>query len=1503
MPDSRLPYQHMQRNYGHMTDPDKQDDAHTTGHFDRVARLAAHVFDVPMAAIVHADDGAPSVMASVGVDAAVIGRHEGLCLYAADQNEVTLIGDVARTSRWADHPLVAGAPHVRFYAGAPMRSEDGQVLGALCVMDATPQSVAPGAKKRLDDLAYLAAREVDTNHPAPTRPVANVELEHALDSWHPFINCHPDPMLVSQDAVIQYANPAAGRVLGADAPDDLLQRTIYDFIAPEYHSDMRRRVQAVKDDSVDAFEHEFVRLDGERRVGLSYSAPVLWNGDNAALTVLRDVTEWKAKETHLLELETALEHLTESVLITDAELDPPGPHILYANPAFEQLTGYRREEIYGHSPRLLQGRDTDPAVMEQLRRNLEAGERFEGETINYRKDGTPFTMQWSVDAVHDAGASEPLRYVAVQRDVTEQRAMERQLRYRAELESLIAQLSTRLLGANIESLDAEIEAALAELGRFLGAKQGHVFLSRGEETPEAHVLDNAFTWSAPGTAPRQPVAQSTPWSALPSWMDPLQHLEPLDVMATELGSDGATGKPAFCMTPESTRVIAAPIAWDDDLRGFVIFGAAAADAGQPSVSPPILKLIGDLFAQALVHRSTQETLMESEQRFHELLESLDDVVWAVDINSDASPPSAIQQIRYMNGAAEAIYGHDREDFFDRPGLWFEAVHDDDRAAVAQASAALFETGAEDYECRIVRPDGDVRWVRHRVRLQYDDHGRPTGMGGIATDITRRKATEQELLETSSRLETMVRHLQSGLLFEDESREVLYVNDRFCRLFDIDAPPEALLGTDCKANLEAAAGLMRDPDAFMARIDALLAVRKPTHGDIIEFADGRIYERDFIPVFSGNAYQGHLWAYRDVTERYQLDQHLRESARKLASEQAFIERVLDTLTDLFVVLTPEGHFVRWNDKLEQMTGYAAEELSALSAQDLFAAPVWGDIEQAIDEVMHEGEAHLTAELQTKSGSRVPYEFTGSRLDARGDGPLLCIIGRDITERKEAEEALQQERDLLDNIMNTSVAAIAVADTTGHIIFANKRAESVLRLDATPDGPTPYAPLALRLADAEGEPLPSNALPIRRVVASGRPILNQHVIATWQDDTRRHLSMNAAPLTSDAGHVVRVVLSVEDITERIRADRKLAQSERKYRRLFDASNDAIFLHTPDGVILDANTRASELFGFSSEELVGTAVKALHPPEAHDTSRAAFHTLREDGGVRFQAPCRRRDESTFWGEVSASLFQIDGTPMVQGIIRDITAQKEAEKRTQRALEKERELGQLKSRFVSMASHELRTPLTTIQSSSELSELYVQQGDVEKATRYLARIRKTVGSMTELLEDVLHFGRAESGRLPFSPDTLDAGSMVHKLVQEVQRGTGADHVFDVQGLDRIGLIDADEQLFRLILSNLLSNAVKYSDAGSTIRVEMERRDETLQMSVADEGIGIPEDQRDRLFDPFYRAENVGTIRGTGLGLAILNEAVALHGGTVAVESTCGVGTTFTVQLPLCQPEAEPPA
>ena len=959
----------------------------------------------------------------------------------------------------------------------------------------------------------------------------------------------------------------------------------------------------------------------------------------------------------------------------------------------------------------------------------------------------------------------------------------------------------------------------------------------------------------------------------------------------------------------------APLRQED---GRVIGALCVMDVAPSSTPPGAGERLGDLAALAAREvKATRPRLLrppaESEREFRDLLHALDDVAaWTIDFAPDRSldalldvPLAAsLHRVRYANDAVEAVYGYPREDFVQRPSLWVESVDAVEQAHTARVRAALFETGAADYVCRIERPDGETRWLHHRVRLLHDEQGRPTGIGGIATDITRRRTTERELLETTSRLETMVRNLHGGLLFESEEREVMYVNDRFCTLFDIEAPPDALVGTDCEANAKSAAALMQDPDAFLARVEALLAVREPARADIIERADGRIYERDFIPVFSGETYKGHLWDYRDVTERQRLDRRLRESARELASEQAFIEQVLDTLTDVFAVITPEGRLVRWNERLLQVTGYTAEELSTLTTSDLFSAAAHTSLAQALDAVVHDEEARRTIELQTKSGMRIPYEFTGAQLDTRGEAPLLCVTGRDITERQAAEEALQQERDLLDNIMNTSVAAIAVADTAANIIFANARAKSVLRLSAHPGGGLPYAPPAFHLATPDGTPLPRNEQPIPRVTATGAPILDEHCVALWPDGTQRHLSMNVAPLTDEAGRVVRVVLSVDDITQRIQAERQLAQSERKYHRLFDASHDAIFLHTPAGTILEANDRAAELFGASTEELVGTSVEALHPPSAHNAARSALRTLREEEGtVRFRIRCQRHDASTFWGDVSASSFQIDGTPVVQGIIRDITTQKEAEERTQRALDKERELGRLKSRFVSMASHELRTPLTTIQSSSELTELYVRRGDVEEAARYLTRIRKTVGSMTELLEDVLHFGRAESGRLPFNPSTLEIRAIARELLQEVQRGVGSGHVFDVRGLDQAGLVHADDQLFRLILSNLLSNAVKYSDAGSTVRVELERRSGVLRLTVADEGIGIPEDQQDRLFEPFYRAENVGAIRGTGLGLSILNEAVTLHGGTVAVESTCGTGTTFVVQLPLHPPEAAPSA
>ncbi|HEY9632723.1 MAG TPA: sensor histidine kinase [Coleofasciculaceae cyanobacterium] len=232
--------------------------------------------------------------------------------------------------------------------------------------------------------------------------------------------------------------------------------------------------------------------------------------------------------------------------------------------------------------------------------------------------------------------------------------------------------------------------------------------------------------------------------------------------------------------------------------------------------------------------------------------------------------------------------------------------------------------------------------------------------------------------------------------------------------------------------------------------------------------------------------------------------------------------------------------------------------------------------------------------------------------------------------------------------------------------------------------------------------------------------------------------------------------------------------------------------------------------------------------------------------------------------------------------------------ALEKERELSELKSRFISMASHEFRTPLATILSSSELLENYYYKWTVEKKQQYFTRIKAAIQRMVQLLDDVLLIGKAEAGKMTFNPAPLNLRQFCNELVEEVQTSSGSQHKIDtvVQGKDKPACMD--EKLLRHILYNLLSNAIKYSPAGTTIHFELNFLLKEVVFQIQDQGIGIPIDDQKHLFETFHRAKNVGTIPGTGLGLAIVKKSVDLHGGRIAVESVMDIGTTFTITLPL---------
>ncbi len=263
------------------------------------------------------------------------------------------------------------------------------------------------------------------------------------------------------------------------------------------------------------------------------------------------------------------------------------------------------------------------------------------------------------------------------------------------------------------------------------------------------------------------------------------------------------------------------------------------------------------------------------------------------------------------------------------------------------------------------------------------------------------------------------------------------------------------------------------------------------------------------------------------------------------------------------------------------------------------------------------------------------------------------------------------------------------------------------------------------------------------------------------------------------------------------------------------------------------------------------------------------------------------------------------------EIAERQRAEIAAKRSLEKEQELNDLKSRFITTASHEFRTPLSIILTSAELLECFGANCPPEKRHRYVQKIREAVQGMTTILSDMLTLGKAESGTLEFKPGVLDLTTFCRELVEDLQLATNRQPLIQLKLTGNCNAVALDGNLLMWTLMNLLSNAIKYSPRGGNIALEVEcpanqrRHPETKHrrapeksagvviFRVKDQGIGIPAEDLPRLFESFHRAKNVDAIGGTGLGLAIAQRCVELHGGAITVESQIDQGTVVTVTLP----------
>jgi signal transduction histidine kinase len=253
----------------------------------------------------------------------------------------------------------------------------------------------------------------------------------------------------------------------------------------------------------------------------------------------------------------------------------------------------------------------------------------------------------------------------------------------------------------------------------------------------------------------------------------------------------------------------------------------------------------------------------------------------------------------------------------------------------------------------------------------------------------------------------------------------------------------------------------------------------------------------------------------------------------------------------------------------------------------------------------------------------------------------------------------------------------------------------------------------------------------------------------------------------------------------------------------------------------------------------------------------------------------------------------PLLERAIRYAINNKRIEATLRAALEREKELNELKTRFVSMASHELRTPLTAIQTNAYMLKHYAYKLDEESRAAKLGKIQEMVQHMSALLDDVLSLSRIQTGQFQFNPTLVELRQHCKDMVEEFQQGSGKSHKLEFLHQVETIEVPADAKLMRQMVSNLLENAVKYSKAGSTVTLTLAKEADKAVIKVKDQGIGIPEADRAALFEPFRRASNVGAVNGSGLGLSIVKQAVELHNGSITFETKLGEGTTFVITLP----------
>ncbi len=1157
---------------------------------------------------------------------------------------------------------------------------------------------------------------------------------------------------------------------------------------------------------------------------------------------MQDVTRQKKEEHRLKLLESVITNTTDAVLITEAEpFEEPGPRIVYVNEAFTKMTGYSAEEVIGKSPRILQGPKSDRNELDRLGKALKNWESCEITTINYKKNGEEFWINFTVNPVADEKGWFT-HWIAIERDVTVKKNQELQKQLLTEISQIFNEpfdLKTSLLHV-LKHICYQRDFMVAEVWLISADRQRILLTASYAESEEGkrflELSSNLTHFNKNEGLPGR------------TWKSETMQIWHVDMKDKTFARHKAAQKVSL------RTVYGIPLFYNAEITGVLMLGSQ-----EESIPSLTFNTLSDNFSHQFGAEIKRKQL---EQELKEIFNLAPDVICII------STDGFFKQI---NPALCKLLEYTDEELLTTP--FIELVHEDDKNKTAEQVDILCKGGTTSYfENRYITKSGKTLWLAWTA-TPSEEEGL---LYGVAKDITEKKALE-ELLDKTTELARI------GAWEVDLVKNEIYWSPMTREIHEVDESYEP--------NLESAIDFYVPEHREVVQKSLQQIIE---HGKTFDFelriitAKGN--ERWVRAIGRGEFVEQKcvrlLGSFQDIHDKKLVEQALETSNKSLTDYKLALDEASNV-----VITDAEGVILYVNENTCKLSGYSREELigshTRINNSNYHPISFFEDLWSAISagEVWR-GEI----KNQSKDGSFYWVDTTiVPFVDEKGKPFQYLAIRFDITDKKMTEKAVIKALEDKNTILESIGDGFFAVDKEWTVTYWNNAAERMLFMKRDDI-------LGKNLWDVYDDAIPTG------FYDNYHKALEENTAVHFEEYYEAlDIWFGVSAYPSPGG----LSIYFKDVTHKKQIEERIRQSNERFERVAEATNDAIWDWDIEKNVLYFGEGFSTLFGHNiskNNPSLDFWKHHLHPEDIDRIMNSLNESLENSESKAWQGEYRylKSDGSYAYVVDKGAIIRNQAGKAIRmvGAMHDITHHKlyeESLKQLNADLEKSiRELAisnQELEQFAYVASHDLQEPLRMV--TSFLSRLEKRYGDMidEKGKKYIHFAVDGTKRMRQIILDLLEFSRV--GRMEESREEVDLDELIREILSLYQKQIEEKNAtIEFGGLPKLV---AFRTPLRQVFQNLISNSLKYHriEFPPVIQIACTETPEHWQFSVQDNGIGIDAEYFDKIFIIFQRLHNKDEYSGTGIGLAITKKIIENQGGNIWLESTEGEGTCFYFTIP----------